>query len=155
MNAKAVIVIANELNYSIPLFVENCENHIEGLKKYIYHNDINLSKITNISIQEASIDLGEQGYTVILYDKEENYRNLVIYLPQEISPKQYEWFNKRKKGLENYNLMIADNTHDNNWNSIDETITDKPIITELFRLLDEKLIKSTKTRVKTKNYEGN
>ena len=150
MHSKSVIIIANELNHPMPLFAQNCENHFTGLKEFIYQSGVNLSK-PNLTNQEMCFELGEQGFIVMLHDKTEITNNLLIFIPKEISPKQYNWFDKRKNGLNDYELMLINNTCDKKWENIDYTITDKPIISELFRILNEKLIPEEKVKIKSKN----
>lgn len=144
MPKKAIVIIPNEQIHQIPLFVSNCENsHLEGFSKFIYHSDMNYSITKNTSSQEIAFFLGELGYTVMLYDYDEaiNENNLVIFLPSQISPKQIEWFEKRKKGLSNYNIMIFENVIDKNWIPIDKTTTEEPMLSELERITNKRLIK--------------
>lgn len=142
MKEKAVIIISNELEQPFPLFVFNCENnHSEGLKEFVYQVGISLPEIKNISTPEIAFYLGELGYVVMLYNKYLNENDLVIFLPKQISPKQLEWFEKRKKGLLTYNIMIFEHDADKKWRPIDQTTTKEPIISELDKITTKKLIK--------------
>ena len=145
MNSKSVIIIPNELNYNLPLFAQNCDQHFEGIMEFIYQSGVGLSKL-NPNTQEACFELGEQGFVIMLHDKTNITNNLITFIPKEISPKQYNWFDKRKNGLKDYNLMLMNNKDNKEWEAIDATMINEPINYELIRILNEKLIPERKIK---------
>jgi hypothetical protein len=147
MGKKSVIIIPNEQYVKIPLYVKSCKLHSEGIQNFVFQNDINLfGKEYSYSFQEIAFELAEQDYLVMGYDEIENMKNLIIYLPNRISPKQLEYFEKRKEGLKDYNLMFYSHTEDNKIKMYDNTTTSVPIIDELMKELKLKL--SNKKHIK-------
>ena len=143
MEKKTLIIIPNENKYQIPLYVHNCEfTHLEGFMNFIYHNDINYQIDRKTTSQEIAFHLGESGYVVMLHDYDDiiNENNLVVFLPNELSQKQFDWFQKRKEGLKNYNIMIFESIK-NDWIPIDNTTTNEPIISELDKITNKKLVR--------------
>lgn len=143
MGQKVVIIIANELDNQIPLFVFPCDQeHKDGIRNFIYENGLSIP--LDLSAHEASFALTEIGFCVMLYDKlttsNQKIENLIAYIPKNISPKQYAWFEKRKTGLTNYELAFYDYTNESTWNAIDKFTTDKPIVLALMETLNKKQI---------------
>ena len=144
MNNKAVIIISNEYETKIPLYVCPCNNqHKEGVMNFIYQNDISLPETKNLTTQEISFTLGEDGFCVLLYSEEANRKDLVAFIPNQISPNQYNWFKKREKELIKYNLAFFNYTQNGTWYPVDKTTTETPIIEELMNQLNEKAIPTT------------
>ena len=147
MNKKVVIVIPNEYEVNISLYVKSCNYHAEGIRSFIYEAGIDLHGKEILNINEMSYELSKQGYVIMNFDSFNGFENFVIYLPNKISPKQLEYFEKRKEQLKNYNIAFCVHNGHNTLNITDKTTTDKPIIDELLNELNNRLIsKQTKTK---------
>jgi len=151
MDTKTIIIIPNELEVNIKPFFYKCDNyHIEGFNKFIYQNDISISSPLRINSDDISKELTDQGYIVILidnfYNKEENIKNFVIFLPEKISPAQFEYFTERKEYIKDYNMMILKKEENEKFKYVDQTTTDNPIIDELFELLNNRMININKKK---------
>ena len=144
MLKKAIIIIPNEQINNLSLYVaEGEKNHLEELIKFLYRSGVDYPVTSKTTSQEIAFYLGELGYTVMLYDYSEHTKdkNLVVFLPKQISKNQFNWFEKRKQGLLEYNLMIFEIVDNTRWNPIDETTTKEPIISELDKIMNKKLIR--------------
>lgn len=137
---KIVVIIPNELETNIPLFTFSCEdNHREGIWEFLYQNDFPLPEEKRITSQEISFSLAEQGFCVLMGEEDETEKNLVAFLSTRISPNQYEYFERRKKGLENYNFAFFDRTDNSLWNIIDRTTFSGDIMEEFLKRLKNKV----------------
>lgn len=148
MDKKLVIILPNEQNLRIPIYKKKCQSHIEAIKSYVFQNDINLyGKEYSYSFTEISFELASQDYLVIAYDEVDNIKNLIIFLPYQISPKQLEYFEERKEWFKNYNLMFYSYKEDNIIEIYDETTIQKELIMdELLKELNVRLKDKTKTK---------
>ena len=139
MKKKEVIIIPNELEVNLKAFSHKCKkNHIEGISKYIYQNDLSVSSPVMINSDKIAKELVDQGFIVILTDEfynKENIKNLLIYLPEKISPNQLEYFQIKKDELIKYNLMILAKEPMDKFKIIDETTTEESILDILMHLL--------------------
>lgn len=82
------------------------------------------------------------------FDSYKGRENLIIYLPNKISQKQLEYFEKRKEQLKNYNISYCVHNEHNEINIIDNATTNTPIIDELLNELNNRLIiNKTKTKI--------
>lgn len=143
MNRKITIIIPNELETKLPLFVFPCDSHQDGVTAFIIENGICLGKDELVSAHSQSCVLAEQGFCVMHYDQENGEETLLVYLPEKISPKQYTWFQKRQTGLSKYKYLFFYNyTKEKTWQLFDQETTKNPILSELMQQLEEKQISS-------------
>lgn len=140
MNKKIVIVIPNEHEVNIPVYAKSCNYHAEGIRKFIYEAGLDLHGKEILNINTISIELAKQGYIIMNFDSFNGNENIIVYLPNKISLKQLEYFEKRKEQLKNYNISFCVNNEHNEMNIIDETTTNSPIIDELLNELNNRLI---------------
>lgn len=147
---KIVVIIPNELETNIPLFVSSCDNdHCEKLREFMYQNDFSLLKDARITSQEIAFSLGEQGFCVLLGLETSDIKNLIAFLPNKVSPKQYEYFSKRESGFKKYDFSFFEYTDNENWNIVDKTTFTGNIIEELLERLKQKLIAYSKIKKRT------
>ena len=73
-------------------------------------------------------------------------------MPTKISPKQYEYFEKRKKGFGSYDFAFFICSKDNKHHVVDKTTFQGNILEEFFRTLNQKKITlDIKVKKKTNN----
>ena len=141
MMKKVVVIISNELENNIPLFVVSCDQlHYESIREFIFQNDISIPLNKMLSSQELSFALAEQGFCVLLGIEEQNKKDLVAFMPTKISSKQYEYFEKRKKGFESYDFAFFICSKDNKHHVVDKTTFQGNILEEFFKFLNQKKI---------------
>lgn len=155
MNKKTVIIIPNEFIFNINPFFYKCDQyHIEGFNKFIYQNDLSISSPLLRNSDKISKELADQGFVVMLvdnfYQEKEYIKNLVIYIPEKISKKQFEYFKENKKEIENHNLMVMLTDESKKFKFLDQTTTDNPIIDELSAILNDRLINNKIKKLITK-----
>lgn len=145
---KIVTILPYEL--AVDNFVYRCDiSHTEALNEFMFINDIRLENECNQLSQKIAFSLVEMNYLVMFYDNEANIDNLIIFLPKNISKRQYEWFKKREKGLLNYRVHIFENYEENKWKTVGEMLDNEIVISLLFEKLNEKLV-INKTKMKEK-----
>lgn len=152
MNKKQIIIIPNEQEVRLPIFTKKCNYHREGIINFVFNNGINLyGKEYSQSFPEMSFELAEQNYLVIGTDEWNNMMTLIVFVPNKVSPKQIEYFEKGKEKLNKYNIMFY---------SYDENkklkIYDNATINVYYRKNDEitiydELIKELNRKLPTKN----
>lgn len=145
---KSVVIIPNETITSIRPFKRNCEHHPEALTKFAFLNDISIMPSTLKDSFETSYQLAEQGFCVLLYDNEETLKNVMIFLPLQISEKQYEFFKSKKEEFNEYNVNVLSQEEIEKFNLYDKTTHPEYIYEHLLSILEEKLILSSKSKTK-------
>lgn len=64
---KIVVIISNELESNIPLFVSSDDQlHHESIREFIFQNDISVSFNERTTSQELSFALAEQDFVYCL-----------------------------------------------------------------------------------------
>lgn len=153
MVSKIVIIIPNENKISLyQPYVEECEQfHKEQINKFCYEVGITLTGGQQENSHLGSKELAQEGFCTILCDETPTLTNMIIFLPNEISDNQYNWFSKREEGLKRYNISILNYTNSQEWELLDHTTTKDPIIESLKKLLEEKHVSKGKIKQRTKN----
>lgn len=108
MSNKTVTIIPNETTTNAKFYTVSgtITYHQEAIKKYIYQNEISLTTYDFYDLSNIYFELLEQGFALILTDETDNYKNAIIYLPINISPKQHEFFLESQETLEKYQTGI-------------------------------------------------
>lgn len=91
-----------------------------------------------------AFELSKQDYLVMGYDEVGDLKTLIIFLPNKISPKQLEYFVRRKEGLKDYNIMFYSYGEDYKIQIHDKTTVQEPIIDNLMEELNNRLIDKKK-----------
>ena len=139
MSQKRIIIIPNKDIYTLNNHVVSCENtHGETLLEYIIELGLPILDSNRNDGQSLACHLAELNFCVMLYDKAEQIENLIIYLPYQISTNQFEYINKRKTGLANFELSFVALNKDHSLTNYDKEITSVPIIEELMRVVTER-----------------
>lgn len=127
MHKKIVRIISNEDLYKINPFYRSCEyHHMQGIRSFLYHNDINIGDQLYDTIYASKL-LASQGFLVMLTSSYNDIENTEIFIPEIISEKQIEYFLKKeviedlekhkivlyKYNSENDNLKIINNQNNN------------------------------------------
>ena len=146
MNTKLVVVIPNEYATQIPVYVKRCNYHAEGIRSFIYDAGLDLHGKEMLNSNTMSLELSKQGYIIMSLDSFNDQQNLVVYLPNEISPNQLEYFKKRKVQLKDFNLSYCTQNEYNEMNIVDVTTTNNPIMDELLIELNNRLITKEKNK---------
>lgn len=151
MNKKLVVIIPNELEMkNLSLFVTLCKSsHLAVLKEFIYNTGIELSEDILEHPDKTSKALAEQGLLIMLTDEFDNTKEITVYLPLKTSPKQLDYFEKRKGPLQSYNISLSLKKEDGHFEIIDKTNADRPIIDILIDKLKERLVEKGKTKTLT------
>lgn len=105
---KSVVIIPNETITSLPFLKVNCKEHRVPLKKYIINHDISIPLESIEDAHSISYELMEQGVCVILYDHKEELKNIIMFIPKNISLNQYEYLTNKEqvKDYKDYNIYI-------------------------------------------------
>lgn len=157
MHKKIVRIISNENLYKINPFYRSCDfHHMQGIRSFLYHNDINIGDQLYDSVYASKL-LASQGFLVMLTSSYNNMENIEIFIPEVISEKQIEYFLKQevqedlgkskivlyKYNSENNSLNIINNAK-NKENMLDV------LLDELSNSLEPKKVDS---KVKVLKYE--
>jgi len=122
MNNKQIIIIPNEQEVRLPIFSKKCKYHREGVINFVFNNDINLyGKEYSQSFPEMSFELAEQNYLVIGTDEWNNEKILIAFVPNKVSPRQLEYFERGKEKLKEYDIMFYSHDENNNLKIYDKT----------------------------------
>ena len=136
---KSVVVIPNENFTNIRLFSKKCNHHHESLTDFVFINDISISRSLLIHSYETSYQLAEEGNCILLYDNKETLKNIMIFLPLEISEKQYQFFKSKKEEFKEYNINILSQEQSGKFSLYDKTTHPKGIYECLLNILEQKL----------------
>jgi len=152
MNKKQIIIIPNEQEVRLPIFTKKCNYHREGIINFVFNNGINLyGKEYSQSFPEMSFELAEQNYLVIGTDEWSNEKVLIAFLPNKVSPRQLEYFERGKERLKEYEIMFYSYDENNNLKIYDNTtISAYNVGNNEISILDE-LIKELNRKSQTSN----
>ena len=150
---KSVMVLPNEKIFNIRPFFQKCIHHPEALKKFVFMNDMSISPFVLNDAYETSYQLAEQDFCVLLSDHEESLKNIMIFLPLNISEQQYEFFKNKKEDFKDYNINILSLEENKKFKMYDKTTHTEGLYEQLLNILDQKLIvqNKTKQRIKEEN----
>ena len=153
MNRKVVGVLPNELEIKLPPFISSCYNHFDKIKEFIYNTGINLYGQERDNIDTTSKLLADQGFLVFSVDEIEQVKSLVIYIPEKISPKQLEYFEKRKEPFSQYIIEYLIKQSNGLFEHKYQDNLDRPVIDSLINDLKERLTtkEKNKTLIREKN----
>ena len=141
MHKKIVRIIANENKNNIEPFYRSCEyHHLQGIRQFIYHCELNLDEQLLDSMQASKL-LASLGFCVMLSSAYDDIENIEIFIPEQISKKQLEYFNQEKmqQKLAESNLVLYKLTKESSLEITSKSITKEPIINELMKELNERL----------------
>ena len=154
MIKKFIVIIPNELEVNLPIYVKECRNfHEDKIRDFINEAGIEIDCVHKLNTVELSFKLTKLGYLVILGIVEESNRDLIVFVPDKVSDRQFKYFIDREKGLRfNYEVMAYISTEKINWQMLDSTTTDKLVIDELISILKKRVVE--KKKVLKKNLEN-
>lgn len=153
MERKVLGIIPNELEIKLPPFISSCYNHLEKMTEFIYNTGINLYEQENSNIDTISKILADQGFLVFSVDETEYAKWMVIYIPEIVSLKQLEYFEKRKVNFKHYAIEYLVKQPDNTFKHKYQENVEKSIIDSLIDDLKERLTikQKNKTLIREKN----
>ena len=101
------IIIVNssgeEFRETIAINDSNNDKHVTRLRNYLKDNNYTSENIDEMATYTLFVYSAKMGLLTFQIDN-----ITVVYLPKELSPKQYEWYLKKKKDLKKIrNLMIV------------------------------------------------
>ena len=106
---KIVTVLANENKYNLAPFRKRCATtHKDTLIEFIYVTGIEIPNIDiyKTSSQELAYYLTKEGFIVVLETKENNQKEINLYLPETFGKLQREDLNKVISKLDECKLSV-------------------------------------------------
>ena len=79
---------------------------------------------------------------------EESLKNIMIFLPLNISEQQYEFFKRKKDEFKEYNINILSQEENKKFNLYDTTTHPEGIYEHLLNILEQKLTIPTNNKIK-------
>lgn len=158
MNRKVVGVLPNELEINLPPFISSCYEHSEKMREFIYNSGIKLYGQENFDVDTVdtiSKLLADQGYLVFSVDENESINYIIIYVPEKTSPKQIEYFEKRKEPFKKYTMECLLKKSDNTFETKEQSNTDKPVVEVLIEELKKREMQPKEYKYKTLVREKN
>ena len=137
MHKKIVRIISNENLYKINPFYRSCDfHHMQGIRSFLYHNDINIGDQLYDSVYASKL-LSSQGFLVMLTSSYDDMENIEIFIPEVISENQIEYFLKQEvqEDLQKSKIVLYKYNSKNDSLNIINNKTNKETMLDI--LLDE------------------
>lgn len=147
MNRKIVGVLPNELKTSLRTFISSGLSHLEIIQKFIKYNDIYVSDYFNIYAMDTIAKLlTDEDFLVFSVDENENNKLMIVYVPEQVSSNQLNYFEKRREQLKQYPIEYLLKNSDNTFEIKEQSSTDMQIIDALIEDLKLREVKIEKPK---------
>lgn len=149
---RGLMVISpnKEDNYEVemPLDISRAEKHDRYLAKYLSSKNLAVDGMEEMGVYNISTYAASLGFIIFQIDID----NTVVYLPNEITSDQYEWFKKNKRKIRKYHLLIVD-LDENQINHYDASNLDSinPFFKYRELMEEKKIISNERTDIYAKN----